>query len=100
MSIVPVADKRATEGMEDSRLGGSSSLIEVAWILVQQRWQDRSSNHNVGKSVGSSCAKSLGIARRSLLIVWCVACLINAGKRTHSQNRHNVSRGSECEMKL
>src|SRR5208283_929590 len=39
--VVSLADHRIAERVEKSLLGRARALVEVAWILFQQRWQNR-----------------------------------------------------------
>ncbi len=48
--------------MQNARLICTRALVEVAWILVQKRWQNCAANHNVSEAVGSISTEPLAKA--------------------------------------
>src|SRR5580704_8188977 len=54
--------------MADAGTGCASSLIEVAWVLVQQRRQYGAADHDVRETVGGSRAKSFSISPPALAV--------------------------------
>jgi hypothetical protein len=71
-------------------------LVEVTWILVQKRWQDRPANHDVGKAIGSGDSKPLAEPLHALLEVWAVCRLAYAGKVIEERSRSSNGKPVGC----
>src|SRR5664279_2895110 len=56
--VVSLADHRIAEGVEKSLLGRARALVEVAWILFQQRWQNRAVDKRAKKDVAVKRAET------------------------------------------
>jgi hypothetical protein len=72
----------------DSRAGGTSSLIEVAGILVKEGRQYGTSDYDVGETIGGDCANALSICSPALAIVRSVSSLFAAGYKEDSSSRN------------
>src|ERR1700758_5427206 len=64
--VVALADQRITERVEKSLLGGTRALVEVAWILFQQRWQNRAVDKRTKKDIAVKRAETPAVACRTL----------------------------------
>src|ERR1022692_2219569 len=56
--VVSLADHRVPDRVEKSLLGRSRALVEVAWILFQQRWQNRAVDKRAKKNVAVKRAET------------------------------------------
>ena len=86
--------------MRDARRRCSRTLVVVAWILVQKRWQYRTAEHNVADGISSSDSKPLTITLRTLLEVYAVGSLANAGNNAYSHDRSWITEGFQSEIEL
>jgi hypothetical protein len=88
--------------VQSTRLACARALVEVAWILVQKRWQYGAADHDVGKAVGIGRTEALAVTLRILAAVGIVCCLIDAGKRGYADdgNRIEEDPGGELELQL
>ena len=100
MPVVSPADKWVRDSMENARSPCSRALVEVTWVLVQKRWQDRSANHNVGQTVGSGYSISLAVSLRARLEIWAVCRLAYAGDEAYAQGGDWISRNFHGKLKL
>src|SRR5882672_3050675 len=86
--------------MAESGAGGASSLVEVARVLVQQGRQYGTSDHDVGKTIGGDCAKTLSICFPALTIVWSISSLLGTGYKQHSRSRNWIYGHLQSELEL
>src|SRR5262249_43340707 len=89
--IVVPAVKRAQNGVSESRSGCASSLIKIARIVVQQRWQDGATDHDVDKAIGSSYADALAIGVPALSKLGTVARLLGSSDQKNSSRGNRVA---------
>lgn len=86
--------------MADSRAGSACSLVEVAWILVQQRRQGGTADHDVRKTVRGHRAYAFAIRAPTLSILGTVPGLLGAGNKKDSRGSYRIDRDFECELKF
>src|SRR5207249_4226715 len=75
-------------------------LKEVARILVQKRWQNRSADHNVGNPVGSDRTSTLAVTLKTLTVVWNISCLIDSCKQSYPDDGNRIGCGPDGEVEL
>src|SRR5690348_16035728 len=100
MSIVSPADERVGDCVESARLICARALVEVTWVLVQERWQDGAADHNVGNAVGRGSAKALAVTLQTLNVVGSVPGLVHTGKRGCCNDGNRIDGGLKCELEL
>jgi hypothetical protein len=49
--------------MEHAGLNGAGALIDVAWILAEERGEDRMAQEVTGASIAKLCGKTFAVAR-------------------------------------
>src|SRR5437660_12536411 len=86
--------------MAESGTGGTSSLIEVTRVLVQQRWQNGAADHDVREAIRSDCAKALSICSPALAIVWSISGLLGSGYKEDSRSRNSNCRDLQRQIEL
>src|SRR6201987_4288701 len=86
--------------MADSGTGATSSLIEVARVLVKQGRQYGASDHDVGKTIGGDCAKALSICSPALAIVRSISSLLGTGYKEDSRSRNGICRDLQSQLEL
>ncbi len=86
--------------MQSARFVSAAPLVVVAGVLVQKRWQNSATDHDVGEPVGGYRAKALAVTDCPLLIVWSASRLIDPGKRCDTKDRDHIARSSHCQVKL
>src|SRR5262249_12915242 len=59
------------------------SQVEVAWILVQKRWQKSAANHDVSDGVGSIGTEPFAETLHSLTVIGSICRLLGAGKHCY-----------------
>ena len=79
--------------MESAGLFSARALIVVAWVLVEQRWQDGPAEHEVGETVGIDSAEALTVPLRTQDVVGGVRCLVDACKEGYPDKRDRVDGG-------
>jgi hypothetical protein len=68
---------------------------------VQQRWWNRSADHNAVETIGEDCSKTLAVARCALLVIGRAARgHVDAGQEAHPHEGHRVDRSAEGKLKL
>src|SRR6266498_279111 len=100
LAAISPADEWGGHRVVDAGFRRPSTLIVVARILSQQRWQDGASNQNVRKAVSSSSAHALAVAAPTLRVIRPIPSLIDGRKRTHSGDRKSVSRCLQRKVEL
>src|SRR5579872_1498520 len=99
-TVVSLADEWARERVEHPRLVRACALVEVARVLVQNRWQDSAADHNVGNAVSRGSAEALAITLRTLTVVGNVSCLVDARKHTYPDDGNRIGNRLECKLEL
>src|SRR5215472_5511444 len=66
--IVTSANYGIGECVQDPRSNRPASLVKVARILSEKRWQDSASNQRAGESVSVGCAEALCVSACALAI--------------------------------
>jgi|SRR6516162_5927123 len=64
--------------MQNSRLSRPRALVEVAWILVQKRWQKSAANHDVRHGVCSIGTEPFAEPVHSLTVIGSICRLLGA----------------------
>src|SRR5258708_27878998 len=90
-SLVRSCNKSTDYGVAESGAGGTSSLVEVARVLVQQGRQYGTSDHDVGQTIGGDCTKALSICSPALAIVRSISSLLCTGYKEDSLSPHLAS---------
>jgi hypothetical protein len=67
--VVSLADEGIGERMQSARLICTRALVEVAWTLVQKRWQNCAANHDVSEAVDRISTEPLAKAFRSSTVI-------------------------------
>src|SRR5579864_110854 len=98
--IVSPADKWEGDCVENARLRRPPTLVEVARVLVQKRWQDSATYHDVGEAVGIGSAVTLTESFPSLRVVGVVSGLLGARGYAYSNKRYRIEGdlGGESEL--
>ena len=86
--------------MENTRLFRARALVEVARVLVQQRWQDGAADHDVDKAVGIESAVALTVTLHTLNVVGVVCRLFDAGNYAHPDEGNGIDGDFEGEFEL
>ena len=86
--------------MENARLRRPPTLVEVARVLVQKRWQDSATYHDVGEAVGIGSAVTLTEPLPSLRVVGVVSGLLGARGYAYSNKGYRIEGdlGGESEL--
>src|SRR6185312_1249579 len=80
--LVPVVcfgDKCDGERVQQTRLRGAGTLVEVAGVLVQERGQHGAANQDIGVASGEGCSQTLTVRVGTLTVAGVVAQLIDSG---------------------
>ena len=100
-SVVSSADDRRRNGVKRTRFFASAAAIEITWVLMQERWQNRAANHPAERLVRVGRAVSLGVALRALAISGKgVLPLLGGGKYTSSHKRKWIGDGAQGKLIL
>src|SRR5580704_8364953 len=86
--------------MKQAGFRRSRTLVKVARVLVEKRWQDRPADHDVGEAVRGDSAKPLAIALCALLVVRGVTRLIEAGDEAYAENGDRINGDPERKLEL
>src|ERR1700722_3242173 len=86
--------------MADSRTGRASSLVEVAWVLVQQGRQYGAADHDVRETVGGSRAKSFSISPPALAVLRSIRGLPGGRNQGDAGSGDRISGNLEGELEF
>src|SRR5262249_30597570 len=86
--------------MADPGTGGTSSLVEVARVLVQQGRQYGTSYHDVRKTIGGDCTEAFSICCPALPIVRSISCLLGTGYNEHSRSSKWIGRNFQGQLEF
>src|SRR5258708_28408894 len=82
-SVVAPTDECERDRVESARSLRARALVEVTRVLMQKRWQDGASEHDVGNAAGIASAIALSATLRTLAVVRHVSCLADVGNPTY-----------------
>ena len=68
VTVVAFTDHRHGDRIQHSRTHGAGSLVEIAWILFEERREDSASDKGAGDQVGVCCAIAFAVALRALTV--------------------------------
>src|ERR1700722_10305235 len=86
--------------MANSGTGRACSLIEVARVLVQKRWQYGAADQDVGKTIGGGCAKTLSICPPTLAVIQAVSSLPSSGDQQDSGSGNWICGDFQGQLEL
>jgi len=80
MAVIATADDGPGDRVEETGMDAARSLVEVAWILVEEGRQNGSAHERAGGEVAEVGTEALAVAGGSLAVTAeGVGCLLNAG---------------------
>jgi hypothetical protein len=62
LAVIAAADEGGGQGVPGSRGDTAGALVEVAWVLMEEGWEDGAADDSAGDGVGQSCAIALSVA--------------------------------------
>src|SRR5579863_572773 len=78
----------------------ASTLIKVARVLAQKRWQDSASNHDARKLVCIVGTKPLAVSLHTATVIGSASRLVASGKQSYPGGGAWVDDGFEGELEL
>jgi hypothetical protein len=101
VSIVAFADNGSFQGIQNARAFAASALIEIAWILFQERGENGASDQGAANVVSVRSAIALCIALRALSVsAKIVVGLLQAGSGGSQPEGDGVYDGLPCKLEL
>src|ERR1700745_192026 len=89
--VITLAPDRITHGSPDARTGGARTLVEVARILLQERWKNRPGEKRGCKDIRVRRAEAIAIALSALpKIRVLIARLLQSGEDGRSRQRDRI----------
>src|SRR3974377_2252192 len=93
MSIVTLADNGVGQRIQNPRPLTASSVVEIARILFQKRWQNGASKERPCDNISIRCAEALGITLYTLPITAPpISCLVKSCNHANRNERDRIHR--------
>src|SRR5260370_39682188 len=91
LPTIAARDNRKTCRMDQAGLKGAGALIEVAWILVEERGEDRMAQEFTAASIAKLSGKPFAVTRGTLAVAGIgVIRLLDAGSETHADQGNRI----------
>ena len=86
--------------MQNARFCSPPALLEVAGVLVQKRWEDGATDHDVGKPVGIDSTKALSVTFPTLRVVGVAPRLLGTRDYSYSNKGYRIEGDLGGELEL